>query len=88
MTFRESERGRASYPTEGATGLPAVGEMEFLDCTNGDGSALLSFERWAPDTPWEISTGKPVVASELTVYPAPAPPFPIGPRRCRFISSP
>ncbi len=71
VPFHESERGRASYTTEGTTGLPAGGEMEFLDCTNADGSALLSFERWAPDMPWEISTGKSVLAGELTVYPAP-----------------
>jgi hypothetical protein len=45
--------------------------MEFLDCTNADESSLLSFERWAPDMPWEVSTGKPVLAGELTVYPAP-----------------
>lgn len=74
VTFHESERGRASYTTEGTTGLPAGGEMEFLDCANADRSALLSFERWAPDTPWEISTGKPVRTGELTVYPAPASP--------------
>ncbi|MCV7380192.1 hypothetical protein BST11_23875 [Mycobacterium alsense] len=71
VTFHESERGRASYTTEGTTGLPAGGEMEFIDCANADESALLSFERWAPDMPWEISTGKPVLAGELTVYPAP-----------------
>jgi hypothetical protein len=76
MPFHESERGRASYTTEGTTGLPAGGEMEFLDCTNADETALLSFERWAPDMPWEISTGKPVVAGELTVYPAPPPSSP------------
>jgi hypothetical protein len=73
VTFHESERGRASYTTEGTTGLPAGGEMEFIDCTNADDSALLSFERWAPDMPWEVSTGKPVLAGELTVYPAPPP---------------
>ena len=76
VTFHESERGRASYTTEGTTGLPAGGEMEFLDCVNGDESALLSFERWAPDMPWEISTGKPVLPGELTVYPAPPPSAP------------
>ena len=76
VTFHESERGRASYTTEGTTGLPAGGEMEFLDCTNGDKTALLSFERWAPDMPWEISTGKSVLAGELTVYPAPPPSSP------------
>jgi Domain of unknown function (DUF4178) len=71
VAFHESERGRASYTTEGTTGLPAGGEMEFIDCTNADESTLLSFERWAPDMPWEVSTGKPVLTGELTVYPAP-----------------
>lgn len=70
-TFRESERGKASYTTEGTTGLPAAGEMEFVDCANADETVLLSFERWAADTPWEISIGKPVSPGELTVYPAP-----------------
>jgi hypothetical protein len=73
VTFHESERGRASFTTEGTTGLPAGGEMEFIDCTNSDESALLSFERWAPGMPWEVSTGKPVLTGELTVYPAPPP---------------
>jgi Domain of unknown function (DUF4178) len=76
VTFRETERGRSSYTSEGTTGLPAGGEMEFLDCTSADGSAMLSFERWAPDMPWEISTGKPVLPGELTVYPAPPPSAP------------
>jgi hypothetical protein len=71
VTFRESERGRASYTSEGMTGLPAGGEMEYLDCTNADKSALLSFERWAAGMSWEISTGKSVVPGELSVYPAP-----------------
>ncbi|OMC48045.1 hypothetical protein A5745_10050 [Mycobacterium sp. IS-2888] len=76
VTFHESERGRASYTTEGTTGLPAGGEMEFVDCANADESVLLSFERWAPDTPWEVSTGKSVSPGELTVYPAPPAPSP------------
>jgi Domain of unknown function (DUF4178) len=76
VTFHESERGRASYTTEGTTGLPAGGEMDFVDCTTADESALLSFERWAPGTPWEVSTGKPVLTGELTVYPAPPPSAP------------
>jgi hypothetical protein len=50
--------------------------MEFLDCTNADESSLLSFERWAPDMPWEISTGKSMAPGELTVYPAPPPSSP------------
>ena len=80
VTFRESERGRAGYTTEGTTGLPPGGEMDFVDYASpdrGTGETLmLSFERWAPDTPWEISTGKSVVTGELTIYPAPPPGTP------------
>ena len=71
VTYRESERGHAGYTTEGTTGLPAAGDMDFVDYANADETALLSFERWAPDMPWEVSTGKAVVTGELTVYPAP-----------------
>ncbi|WP_077089850.1 DUF4178 domain-containing protein [Mycobacterium rhizamassiliense] len=76
VPFHEAERGRASYTSEGTTGLPAGGEMEFIDCANADESVLLSFERYAPDMPWEVSTGKPVLPGELTVYPAPPPSAP------------
>jgi hypothetical protein len=71
VTYTESERGHAGYTTEGTTGLPAGGDMDFIDYANADETKLLSFERWAPNTPWEISTGQSVVPSELTVYPAP-----------------
>ncbi|MFZ0907262.1 MAG: DUF4178 domain-containing protein [Mycobacterium sp.] len=71
VTYHESERGHAGYTTEGTTGLPAGGDMDFVDYANADETALLSFERWAPDMPWEISTGKSVLTGELTVYPAP-----------------
>ena len=71
VTYRESERGHAGYTTEGTTGLPAGGDMDFVDYTNAAETALLSFERWAPDMPWEISTGNSVLTGELTVYPAP-----------------
>ena len=47
--------------------------MDFVDYTNPDETALLSFERWAPGMPWEVSTGKAVLTGELTVYPAPPP---------------
>jgi Domain of unknown function (DUF4178) len=73
VTFRESERGHAGYTTEGTTGLPPGGDMDFVDYANTDETALLSFERWAPDMPWEVSTGRSVVTGELTVYPAPPP---------------
>lgn len=75
VTFQETERGHAGYTTEGTTGLPAGGEMDYVDCASAgqgaDESMLLSFERWAPDMGWEIATGKSVLAGELTVYPAP-----------------
>lgn len=71
VTYRESDRGRASYATEGTTGMPANGEMDFVDYANADESAFLGFERWAPDMPWEISVGRSVLPGELTVYPAP-----------------
>ncbi|MGV0741991.1 DUF4178 domain-containing protein [Mycolicibacterium sp. XJ870] len=73
VTFHETERGHASYTTEGATGLPAGGEMDFVDYANADASEFLGFERWAPDMPWEVSHGKPVRPGELKVYPAPPP---------------
>lgn len=75
VTFQETERGHAGYTTEGTTGLPAGGEMDYVACASAgqgaDESMLLSFERWAPDMGWEIATGKSVLAGELTVYPAP-----------------
>ncbi|HXS84433.1 MAG TPA: DUF4178 domain-containing protein [Mycobacterium sp.] len=73
VTYNESERGHAGYTTEGTTGLPPGGEMDFVDYANADKTALLSFERWAPEMPWEVSTGKAVLTGELTVYPAPPP---------------
>ncbi|WP_293004358.1 DUF4178 domain-containing protein [Mycobacterium sp.] len=73
VTYSESERGHAGYTTEGTTGLPPAGEMDFVDYASADETSLLSFERWAPEMPWEISTGRPVLPGELTVYPAPPP---------------
>jgi hypothetical protein len=73
VTYRESEHGHAGYTTEGNTGLPAGGDMDFVDYANTDETELLSFERWAPDMPWEVSTGKSVLTGEFTVYPAPPP---------------
>lgn len=72
VDLREVERGHAGYTTEGTTGLPPGGEMDYVDYASADKAALLSFERWAPETPWEISTGKTVLTGEITVYPAPA----------------
>lgn len=73
VSYAEVERGRASYTTEGTTGLPAGGEMDFVDYADTSESNLLGFERWAPDMPWEVSVGKSVVPGELKIYPAPPP---------------
>lgn len=72
VVMHEVEHGHAGYTTEGTTGLPPGGEMDFVDYASTDKTALLSFERWAPETPWEISTGKAILTGEITVYPAPA----------------
>jgi len=71
VSYRETEHGRASFTTEGTTGLPAGGEMEFVDYADEGEMAFLGFERWAPEMPWEVSVGKPLAPGELTVYPAP-----------------
>jgi hypothetical protein len=71
IRFRETERGSAGYTTEGTTGLPAGGDVDFVDYANDDETKLLGFERWAPGMPWEISVGTKVRPGELTVYPAP-----------------
>jgi hypothetical protein len=73
ISFHKTEDGLASYTTEGTTGLPAGGEMQFVDYADADETNFLGFERWAPNTPWEVSVGKPVLPGELTVYPAPPP---------------
>ena len=77
VTYHESEHGRAGYTTEGTTGLPPGGDMDFVDYSAADRGAdealFLSFERWGPGMPWEVSTGKAVLTGELTVYPAPPP---------------
>ena len=73
VRFHESERGHASYTSEGTTGLPAGGEMDFVDYTNDGETAFLGFERYGPEMPWEVSHGTAVSEGELTVYPAPPP---------------
>ncbi len=37
VTYSVDENGRASYTTEGTTGLPAGGEMDFIDYSTADG---------------------------------------------------
>jgi hypothetical protein len=71
MQFHEQERGHATYTSEGTTGLAPAGQMDFVDYNTDGETAFLSFERYGPDMPWELSTGTPVRPGELTVYPAP-----------------
>lgn len=65
--YRLSERGSASYRSEGTTGLRASGGMDYADYEADDGS-LLSFERFDHGG-WEAATGAPVSPGTLTVYP-------------------
>ena len=71
LTFAIDENGRASYTTEGTTGLPAGGDMDYVDYSDAGGTARLGYERWAPTMAWEVSFGRPISPGELTVYPAP-----------------
>lgn len=71
VEYHEVERGQASYTCEGTTGLPAAGQMSFVDYASDGRAALLSFEQWSPNSPWEISLGRIMSPGELTVYPAP-----------------
>lgn len=73
VRYRESERGRASYTTEGTTGLPPAGDVTYVDYNSADETRFLGFEQWAPTMPWEVSVGRTVLPGELTVYPAPPP---------------
>ena len=45
--------------------------MNYVDYAGAGRAALLSFEQWSPNSPWEVSTGKVMSPGELTVYPAP-----------------
>lgn len=72
VRLHEQRRDHAPYTTESETGLPAQGELDFVDYANADKSLLLSFERWAPGMDWIISTGRSISPDELTVYRAPS----------------
>lgn len=66
LEFRLTERGRATFRSEGATGTAASGDMEYVDYAAGDDR--LSFERFG-QTSWEVSRGRVVGERELTIYP-------------------
>ncbi|MDO4630756.1 MAG: DUF4178 domain-containing protein [Corynebacterium sp.] len=70
ITYTESERGGARYTTEGTTGLPAAGDMSYVDY-EGPGDKRLGLESYSPNMPWEASLGHVVYPGEFTVFPAP-----------------
>ncbi|WP_461000954.1 DUF4178 domain-containing protein [Streptomonospora sediminis] len=70
VRYRLTERGSASYRSEGTTGLRAEGGMDYADYEAADGSGrLLSFERFDHGR-WEPSTGTPLNRAAFTVFSA------------------
>ncbi|MDA8369546.1 MAG: DUF4178 domain-containing protein [Nocardiopsaceae bacterium] len=68
VRYRITERGTASYRSEGTTGLRAQGGMDYADYEGPRGERL-SFERFDHGR-WEASTGTTVGRGEFTIYPA------------------
>jgi uncharacterized protein DUF4178 len=68
VDYALDERGRASFTSEGATGAPGGGRMEYADYEAGD--RRLAFERYSEDSSWEISVGRVVPEHALDIYPA------------------
>lgn len=68
VTYRLDEKGRARYRSEGTTGLPETGSVEYYDYDGGSGR-YLSFERFV-GTEWEVGVGEELRLSELLIYPA------------------
>ncbi len=71
VVFELEERGRARFRSEGTTGMPLEGEVEYHDYEAPDGR-LLSFERTS-DTTFEVSVGVPIPSGAMTIYPGTAP---------------
>ncbi|MFC2726119.1 MAG: DUF4178 domain-containing protein, partial [Corynebacterium matruchotii] len=69
VTYREIERGGARYTTEGTTGLPAAGDMSYVDYEGPNGMRL-GLEKYGPTTPWEATIGQVVTPGEFNVFPA------------------
>lgn len=67
MDFSLDERGQAQYTSEGTTGLPASGSVDYADYNAPDGT-MLSFERFNGGA-WEVSMGRPVPVGTFTIYP-------------------
>ncbi|CAM3811466.1 DUF4178 domain-containing protein [Nocardiopsis rhodophaea] len=67
ISYRLSERGSASYRSEGTTGLSSHGAMDYADYEGPNGH-LLAFERFDHGH-WEVSTGVTVTPGSFTIYP-------------------
>jgi hypothetical protein len=65
VTYRRDETGRAGFSAVGTTGTAPAGTMEYADYRGAQ--ARLSFERWSSSGSWEVSTGRPVAATSLTI---------------------
>ncbi len=65
-----SSPASARFTAEGTTGTAPTGSMDYADYETADKTGLLAFERWARTSSWEVSTGRAVTRSELTVIPA------------------
>ncbi|AKD99590.1 DUF4178 domain-containing protein [Rhodococcus sp. WS1] len=64
---RKIESGTAKFTAEGTTGTAPSGSMEYADYATADKTGLIAFEKWARGQSWEVSTGRAVTRSELTV---------------------
>ncbi|WPF65377.1 MULTISPECIES: DUF4178 domain-containing protein [unclassified Corynebacterium] len=70
VEYAYQESGMAQFSSEGNTGLPATGEVEFYDYADRSGAKLLGLEKFGSGA-WEASVGETIAPGEVTVYPAP-----------------
>ncbi|WP_295646449.1 DUF4178 domain-containing protein [uncultured Corynebacterium sp.] len=70
VQYRRQETGQAMFTSEGNTGLPEQGEMEYADFAAAD-NRRLSLERFSAGAMWEVSLGENMLPGDFVVYPAP-----------------
>ncbi|MDT0321793.1 DUF4178 domain-containing protein [Streptomyces millisiae] len=76
VTYHHKEHGTAGYLSEGTTGLPPTGRVEYVDYEGPDGRGL-AFEHFLNEPGldargqgrWEASLGERVPPGTLTIYP-------------------
>ncbi|WFR74294.1 DUF4178 domain-containing protein [Prescottella defluvii] len=69
--YGKIDSGSARFTAEGTTRTAPSGSMDYADYATADETGLLAFERWSKTAPWEVSTGRAVPRSELTVIHVP-----------------